>query len=62
MNTAFRKTLQIYAAFFVVWTALGLFMFSQGIVQKVVSHDPTPWWHHLTSWLVGVWTWFLLTP
>jgi sensor histidine kinase YesM len=37
-------------------------MFSQGLIQKIVSRDPTPWQHHLTSWMAGVWMWFLLTP
>jgi two-component system LytT family sensor kinase len=62
MTGTLKKTLRLYAIYFAVWTVLGLFMFSQGIVQKVVSGDPNPWWHHLTSWMVGVWTWFLLTP
>jgi two-component system, LytTR family, sensor kinase len=57
-----QRTLRLYAASFLVWTVLGLFMFSQGLVQKVVTNDPTPWWHHLTSWMVGVWLWFLVTP
>jgi len=57
-----QRTLRLYAASFLVWTVLGLFMFSQGLVQKVVANDPTPWWHHLTSWMVGVWLWFLVTP
>lgn len=37
-------------------------MFSQGMVQKLASRDPNPWWHYLGSWLVGVNVWFLLTP
>ncbi len=47
---------------FAGWTALGLFYFSQGMVQKAVSHDPTPWWNHLVSWLVGFYVWGLLVP
>jgi two-component system LytT family sensor kinase len=47
---------------FLGWTALGLFYFSQGMVQKAVSHDPTPWWNHLVSWLVGFYLWGLLVP
>jgi sensor histidine kinase YesM len=62
MTGKWKKTLRLYAACFAVWTALGLFLFSQGIEQKVVSGDPNPWWHHLTSWMVGVWIWCLLTP
>jgi signal transduction histidine kinase len=51
-----------YAALFLFFTLMGLFMFSQGMAQKVLSHDPHPWWQHLTSWMVGVWLWFALTP
>ena len=51
-----------YAALWVVWTLLGLFFFSQGLAQKVLSGDQHPWWHHLTSWLIGVWLWWLITP
>ena len=48
--------------YFLLWTALGLFFFSQGITQKAFSNDPTPWWHYLVSWLIGVYLWALLTP
>jgi len=51
-----------YVVLFGVWTFFGLFMFSQGIAQKVLSRDPHPAWQHLTSWMVGVWLWCLLTP
>lgn len=37
-------------------------MFSQGMVQRLFEKDPNPWWHYLTSWLVGVYVWMLLTP
>ncbi|WP_321469958.1 histidine kinase [uncultured Paludibaculum sp.] len=62
MNPTIRLVLRRQLACFLAWTLLGLFMFSQGMVQKTVSNDPNPWWHHLTGWLVGVWTWFLMTP
>ncbi len=45
-----------------VWTGLGLFYFSQSLVQTRLSHDPTPWWHSLVAWLVGVWLAALATP
>jgi two-component system LytT family sensor kinase len=51
-----------YAALFLFWTAVGLFLFSQALVQKTLSHDPHPWWHYLASWMVGVWLWFGITP
>jgi two-component system LytT family sensor kinase len=62
MTSEFKLSLRQYAVYFVAWTVLGLYMFSQGMVQKAFSHDPTPWSHHLTSWMVGVYLWFLLTP
>ena len=51
-----------YAAYFVAWTAAGLFFFTQSLMQKVATGEPTPWWHYLTSWLVGVYIWALVTP
>ena len=52
----------LYTALFCFWTFMGLFMFSQGLVQKILAGDQHPWWHHLTSWMVGVWIWFLVSP
>src|ERR1700690_3104866 len=62
MAIAVRRVLRNYALYFLVWTVLGLFFFSQAIAQKIFSHDPTPWWHYLASWLVGVYLWALFTP
>jgi two-component system, LytTR family, sensor kinase len=62
MSSALRLSLQKYAALFLAWTALGAFMFSQTLTQRLFSKDPTPWWHHLESWMIGVYIWFLLTP
>ena len=58
MLTRSRK----YALLFLVWNVLGLFMFSQSLVQKLASREPTPWQHYLASWTVGMWLWFLITP
>ena len=57
-----RAALRAYAVYFSVWTVLGLFFFSQSLTQKLHFHDPTPWWHSLESWLIGVWISALLTP
>jgi len=57
-----KRALWRYTALFLFWTFMGLFMFSQGLAQKVLSNDPHPWWQHLTSWMVGVWLWCALTP
>ena len=53
-----RNALLIWA----VWTGLGLFYFSQSLFQLRINHDPTPWWHSLTSWMIGVWIAALSTP
>jgi two-component system, LytTR family, sensor kinase len=60
-NTVIRD-LRRYALYFLIWTVIGLFFFSQAIAQKFVSHEPTPWWHYLVSWMVGVNLWAILTP
>jgi two-component system LytT family sensor kinase len=62
MSNAVRSGVRNYAWYFLVWTVIGLFFFTQAITQKFFSHEPTPWWHYLTSWLVGVYIWALLTP
>jgi sensor histidine kinase YesM len=48
--------------YFAGWTAAGLFFLTQSLVQKLTTGEPTPWWHYLTSWLVGVYIWALVTP
>ena len=62
MGILSKSGLRTYALFFLAWTVAGLFFFSQGLTQKLFSHDPTPWWHYLVSWLVGVYTSAFLTP
>jgi two-component system LytT family sensor kinase len=61
MDFLTRDKLRTYAAVFLAWTVIGLFFFSQGLTQKHFSHDPTPWWHYLLSWLTGVYLCALLT-
>lgn len=62
MENAFKRDLRNYPLYFLLWTVLGLFYFSQGLTQRLVLHDPTPWWHYLLAWLSGVYIWALLTP
>lgn len=62
MQKALRRELQRYPLYFLLWTVLGLFYFSQGLTQRLVSHDSTPWWHSLVAWLLGAYAWALLTP
>jgi sensor histidine kinase YesM len=62
MGSALQRRLRTYAAIFLAWTVVGVFFFTQGLVQKAASHDPTPWWHYLLTWLIGVYLSALLTP
>lgn len=62
MEHSFKNDVRNYPLYFLLWTVLGLFYFSQGLTQRLVSHDPTPWWHYLMAWLLGVYLWALLTP
>jgi hypothetical protein len=54
MTSSLKSTLRQYTAYFLAWTVLGLFPFSQSMVQKRFDHDLYPWWHHLTGFMVGV--------
>lgn len=47
---------------FGIWTSIGLFYFSQAVLQRKLSGDPSPWWHSLAAWLAGVWIAALATP
>jgi two-component system, LytTR family, sensor kinase len=62
MDDRFKRDLRDYPLYFLLWTVLGLFYFSQGLTQRLVSQDPNPWWHYLVAWLLGVYIWALLTP
>jgi len=62
MESALKRDLRNYPLYFLIWTIIGVFFFSRGLSQKLLAHDPTPWWHYLASWLVGVYLWAFLTP
>ena len=62
MRRALQNALQIYKFCFPIWTVLGLFFFTQDITRKLSYKDPTPWWHYLVSWLIGVYLCALVTP
>ncbi len=47
---------------FGIWTAVGLFYTSQNLAQMKLGNDPTPAWHPLAAWMVGVWIAAALTP
>ena len=52
----------IWTRYVLVWTIIGLFYFSQGRIQKSLSHDPTPWWLDLATWMTGMYICAALTP
>ena len=62
MPSALRSLLRSYAISFPVWTLLGFFFFTQGLMQAALGRSPYPWWHYLVAWLTGVWLSALLTP
>ena len=62
MRSALKRLLRQYALCFPIWTVVGLFFFSQGLTQKFLSRDPSPWWHYLAAWMIGVYIFALLTP
>src|SRR5262249_54954378 len=62
MAPSLQHKLRWFAVIWLAWIAFGLFFFSQSVVQKVVSGEPTPWWHYLVSWMVGVSLWACITP
>lgn len=61
-SNAIKRVLSNYVWYFSVWTVVGIFFFSQALVQKFLAREPTPWQHYLISWMVGVSLWALLTP
>ncbi|HLK62711.1 MAG TPA: histidine kinase [Bryobacteraceae bacterium] len=62
MSTTLQRRLRNLGWYFLVWTLVAIYFFSQGLVQKAASHDPNPWWHYLLSWLAGAYISALLTP
>ncbi|HTQ86289.1 MAG TPA: histidine kinase [Candidatus Solibacter sp.] len=62
MSNRAKSGLRNLAWYFLVWTVVGLFFFTQDMARKLISGEPTPWWHYLTSWIVGVYLWALWTP
>jgi two-component system, LytTR family, sensor kinase len=58
----FDRRLVRYGTYVLIWTIFGVFFFTQDLSRKIFWSDPTPWWHYLVSWLVGVWLIAALTP
>jgi hypothetical protein len=57
-----QRRVRTYALCFLAWTVCGLFFASQGLTQKFFTRDPTPWWHYVVSYLIGVYISAALTP
>jgi two-component system, LytTR family, sensor kinase len=62
MEQSFKRDLQNYPLYVLLWTLFGLFYFSQNLTQRLVAHNPTPWWRYLLAWLLGAYLWALFTP
>lgn len=54
MGTAGKNRVLRAGLYFLCWTVLALFYSSQALAQKVAMRDPTPWWHYLATWLIGL--------
>ena len=62
METVDRRGPRRVAAYFLAWTGIGLFYFTQDVGRNFLWHVPIPWWASLTSWLIGVNLAAALTP
>jgi two-component system LytT family sensor kinase len=62
MTDPWRRRAQLFGLSFLVFTAYGFFFWSQDLTRKLLWRDPTPGWHFLVSWLVGMYTVALLVP
>ena len=62
MRNTVRRGLRKYAFYFSAWTLVGLFFLSQDLTRRVITHDPSPWWYYLVTWMIGVWVLAILTP
>ena len=62
MDLSSRRKLHRYLAYFLAWTAFGLFNFSRELTRRLYWHEPTRWAETLSSWLVGVYLTAALTP
>jgi sensor histidine kinase YesM len=49
-----RDRLLKNAGILLAWMAAGLFFFTQDLTRKLLWGDPSPWWHMLVSWQVGM--------
>ena len=62
MQGALGKYVRNAAVCLLAWTVVGLFFYTQSLTQKISTHNATPWWQYLVSWLSGVYICALATP
>jgi sensor histidine kinase YesM len=62
MGGAFKQKLPRYAAFFLAWTAFGLFNFSKELTRRLYWNEHPNWRELLASWMVGIYLTAALTP
>ena len=62
MQRSRRGAMRVYLVIFIAWTVLGLFFFTQALIQRHAVNDPTPWWRHLVAWITAVQICAALTP
>jgi sensor histidine kinase YesM len=62
MGPGVKRDLRAASICLLAWTVVGLFFYSQSLTQKLLAHNPTPWWRYLASWLSGVYVCALATP
>ena len=51
-----------YALYFLAWTLVGVFFFSESLTQGLILRDPTPWWGQLASRMEGIYVLAALSP
>jgi two-component system LytT family sensor kinase len=58
-----QQKLHRYLAYFLAWTAFGLFNFSRELTRQLVyGHDPTRWQETLAVWMAGIYITAALAP
>lgn len=62
LSDGWRGRLARGAIYLAVWTAAGLFFFSQDLSRARYWNDPTPWWRFLLSWMSSTTLFAAMTP
>ena len=62
MDSRTKANFRAYGLYFLFWTALGLFLFSQSYTQTVLAKVQIPWWRLLGTWVGGVYLVGLAAP